>query len=416
MPLSLGQQLVAHSAARFRTIIAGRRWGKTYLSIREMARGATVPNQRIFYVAPSYRQAKQTVWTELKDRLLALNWVAKINESDLRLDLVNGSSIALRGADNFDSLRGVGLDGLVMDEFAYIDEAAWTEVLRPTLSDRQGWAMFISTPAGVGNWAFDLYQRGQDPGEHQWESWQFTTVSGGRVPESEIEAARRDLDSRTFRQEYEAAFETFSGVIYYNFSRALNLQTWDQATPQQLLVFCDFNVSPMSAVVVAATSTGLHVIDEIVLYGSNTNELVEELRNRYATAAITAFPDPAGAQRRTSAGGRTDITILQQAGFAVKYRNAHPPVRDRINAVNSLLCSATGAHRLKIDPRCRRLIESLEKHCYKENTQIPDKDSGWDHMTDALGYGCEYLFPIRPEIRTPPQGSWSMVTHSVPTR
>jgi hypothetical protein len=342
--------------------------------------------------------------------------VAKINESDLRVDLVNNSSIALRGADNFDSLRGVGLDGLVMDEFAYIDEAAWTEVLRPTLSDRQGWAMFISTPAGVGNWAFDLYQRGQDPGEHQWESWQFNTLSGGRVPEFEIEAARRDLDTRTFRQEYEAAFETFSGVIYYNFSRSDNLQAWSGEIPAQLYLFCDFNVSPMSAIVVAPTSIGLHAIDEIVIYGSNTNELVEEVRNRLGDRKITAFPDPAGAQRRTSAGGRTDITILQQAGFAVKYRNAHPPVRDRINSVNSLLCSSTGDRRLVIDPRCRRLIESLEKHCYKENTQIPDKDSGWDHMTDALGYGVEYLFPIRKETQPQPMVPWGMATRPVPTR
>ena len=416
MPLSPGQLAVASSVARFRCVIAGRRWGKTHLSLREMARGARQPNQRIFYVAPSYRQAKQTVWTGLKDRLLALNWVAKINESDLRVDLVNNSSIALRGADNFDSLRGVGLDGLVMDEFAYIDEAAWTEVLRPTLSDRQGWAMFISTPAGVGNWAFDLYQRGQDPGEHQWESWQFNTLSGGRVPATEIEAARRDLDSRTFRQEYEAAFETFSGVIYYNFSRGDNLQAWSGEIPAQLYLFCDFNVSPMSAIVVAPTSIGLHAIDEIVIYGSNTNELVEEVRNRLGDRKITAFPDPAGAQRRTSAGGRTDITILQQAGFAVKYRNAHPPVRDRINSVNSLLCSSTGDRRLVIDPRCRRLIESLEKHCYKENTQIPDKDSGWDHMTDALGYGVEYLFPIRKETQPQPMVPWGMVTRPVPTR
>ena len=416
MPLSPGQLAVASSVARFRCVIAGRRWGKTHLSLREMARGARQPNQRIFYVAPSYRQAKQTVWTGLKDRLLALNWVAKINESDLRVDLVNNSSIALRGADNFDSLRGVGLDGLVMDEFAYIDEAAWTEVLRPTLSDRQGWAMFISTPAGVGNWAFDLYQRGQDPGEHQWESWQFNTLSGGRVPATEIEAARRDLDSRTFRQEYEAAFETFSGVIYYNFSRSDNLQAWSGEIPAQLYLFTDFNVNPMSAVVVASTLQGLHAIDEIVIYGSNTNELVDEVRSRYGDRKITAFPDPAGAQRRTSAGGRTDITILQQAGFAVKYRNAHPPVRDRINSVNSLLCSSTGDRRLVIDPRCRRLIESLEKHCYKENTQIPDKDSGWDHMTDALGYGVEYLFPIRKETQPQPMVPWGMVTRPVPTR
>ena len=391
MPLSAGQIAVSSSTRRFRVVIAGRRWGKTHLAIRELAQSATRPDQRCFYVAPTYRQAKQIVWDPLKSKLSKLNWVHRINESDLTITLINGSKISLRGADNPDSLRGVGLDFVCLDEFAMIDSRAWTEVLRPTLSDRMGRAMFISTPMGTANWSYDLYQQGQDPQHTEWSSWQYTTVSGGRITAEEIAQAERDLDPRTFRQEYLASFETYSGRIYYAFDRRLHVRNTQPNEAKELLLCCDFNVNPISAVVAEKTQQGLHCRDEIVIYGSNTDELVQEVKNRYPLSKITAFPDPSGVQRKTSAGGRTDISILENAGFQVRYHRNHPPVRDRINAVNALLSQ----NNLTIDSQCRRLIESLDKHCYKENTQIPDKDLGWDHMTDALGYAVEYLWPIR---------------------
>ena len=410
MALSDGQNQVAQSTKRFRVCVSGRRWGKTYLSIRELARFAREPERRCWYLAPSYRMAKQIVWEPLKYRLMDLNWVERVNESDLTIRLINGSQISLRGADNRDSLRGVGLDFLVMDEFAWMDSKTWTEVLRPTLSDTTGHAMFITTPIGKNNWAFDLFNQPRlDP--ENWASWQFTSLSGGRIPEDEIQQARRDLDARSFRQEYEASFEEYAGRIYYSFSSE-NIQTFAQPdenvwsrTP--ILVFCDFNINPISAAVAVQTNQGIHIIDEIVIYGSNTDELAAEVRNRYPTQPVTAFPDPAGQQRKTSAGGRTDISILERAGFAVKYHRSHPPVRDRINAVNSAWLGSTGERRLWIDPRCRKTIESFEKHAYKEGTQVPDKDGGWDHMTDAVGYGIEYLMPIRREQITHAPRRWT---------
>ena len=201
MPLNAGQAEVSASPARFRVVIAGRRWGKTYLAIRELARVCRLPNRRAFYVAPTYRQAKQIVWDQLKYRLMDLNWTRNINESDLTITLKNGSKISLRGADNPDSLRGVGLDAIIMDEFAMIDQRTWTEVLRPTLSDRSGSAMFISTPMGQANWAYDLFTRGLDPTEQHWQSFQYTTLSGGNVSEDEIAQAQQDLDARTFKQD-----------------------------------------------------------------------------------------------------------------------------------------------------------------------------------------------------------------------
>jgi hypothetical protein len=393
MPLNLGQREVTLSGARFRVVIAGRRWGKTHLAVRELAWVCRQPRKRTFYVAPSYRQAKQIVWDPLKYRLQDLGWVKKINESDLTVTLVNGSSISLRGADNPDSLRGVGLDFVVMDEFAMIDERTWSEVLRPTLSDKQGSAMFISTPMGQGNWAYDLYQRGKNTEEHQWESFQYTTLDGGNVTQDEIEQAQRDLDERTFRQEYLATFETAGNRIYYGFDRGTHVVAHDLDT-QVLYTGWDFNIDPMSVVVAVRTGDHLHVIDEIRLFSSNTQEAVEEIKGRYPKSRIWAFPDPASRQRKTSAGGVTDLTILQNAGFVVKVPHSHTPVRDRINAVNSRLKSASGAMNLTFAPGVKHLIEGLERQTYKAGSTTPDKDSGYDHLNDALGYMVDYLFPV----------------------
>ena len=392
MGLNAGQKLIADSPARFRVVIAGRRWGKTHISIREMARIARYPDRRVWYIAPSYRMAKQITWDQLKSRLYDLKWVQKINESDLSIRLINGSVISLRGADNPDSLRGTFLDFAVFDEFALIDEKCFSDVIRPALSDRQGGAMFISTPMGR-NWAYDLYNKGLDVNEHTWESFTFRTIDGGNVLPEEIEAARRDLDERQFRQEYEGSFESYEGVIYYNFSRD-NVRDPDLKS-NTIIIGMDFNVQPMSAVCMLRTETGLHVIDEIVIHGSNTDEMVTEINRRFPNKTIIVYPDPAGVQRKSSAGGRTDITILQQAGYQVKYRPSHPPVRDRINSVNALLCNAEGQRRLFVSSNCRKVIESLEKQTYKKDTLVPNKDDGYDHSNDALGYACEMLFPIR---------------------
>ena len=404
MPLSKAQDTVAQSLSRFRVVVAGRRFGKTHLSIRELCYHAKDPDKECWYVAPSYKMARQIVWRKLKNKLQDLNWIAKTNETDLTITLVNGSTIALKGADNYDSLRGVGLDFIVLDEFADIDPEAWYETLRPTLSDKQGRALFIGTPKGIGNWAYEIYQNSQED-QDNWASFSYTTLDGGNVTAEEIESARKDLDERTFRQEYMASFETFTGRIYYSFDRALNVVKYQGLTPDAVYVGMDFNIDPMSAVIATRTGDTLHVIDEIRIFGSNTQEMVAEIKQRYPKSKIWVYPDPAGSQRKTSAGGQTDIMILQNAGFVVKAPRSHTPVRDRINAVNSRLCSSSGIRHLIIDPKCKYTIEGLERQTYKEGTSQPDKDSGYDHMNDALGYAVDYLFPVRkdqyPELLVP---------------
>ena len=396
MPLTKPQLTIAEDTTRFKVVIAGRRFGKTTLAVRELCRQAHRPNREVWYVAPSYKQAKMIVWRKLKHKLQDLRWAKKVNESELSITLKNHSTISLKGADNEDSLRGVGLDYLIMDEFADIDPAAFYEVLRPTLADRLGSAMFIGTPKGIANWAYDLYQMEQEQPD-SWRSFQYTTIDGGQVTIEEIEAARRDLDERTFRQEFMATFETYAGRIYYAFERRLNVEKCTNYTTDVIYTGWDFNIDPMSVVIAIKQGERLHVIDEIRMYSSNTQEAVEEVRSRYPKSKVWAYPDPAARQRKTSAGGSTDITILQNAGFVVKVPHRHTPVRDRINAVNSRLCDSTGIRHLFIDPLCKYTVEGLERQTYKEGTSQPDKDSGYDHMMDALGYMVDYLYPVQRE-------------------
>lgn len=394
--LSPAQKTIASDQHRFRVVIAGRRFGKTHLAIRELAYHAREPNKECWYVAPSYKMAKNIVWRKLKNRLQDLNWVQKHNETELTLTLKNGSTISLKGADNYDSLRGVGLDFICLDEFADIDPEAWFETLRPTLSDKGGKALFIGTPKGISNWSYELYQNAQDD-PTTWSSHQYTTIDGGWVPASEIEQAQRDLDERTFRQEYLATFETYTGRIYYAFDRAKNVIDAEPTDKdlEAIYIGMDFNIDPMSAVIAIRKGEDLCVIDEIRMYSSNTQEIVAEINSRYPKSKKFVYPDPAARQRKTSAGGATDLTILQNAGFLVKAPNSHTPVRDRINSVNSRLCDSTGIRRLFITKRCKYTIEALERHTYKEGTSQPDKDSGYDHMNDALGYMVDYLFPVQ---------------------
>ena len=406
MPLTKPQKKVVKSKARFKVLVTGRRFGKTHLAIRQLIKHASLPDKKVWFVCPSYRQAKQVCWTALKERLSALNWIKKTNESDLSINLINGSVIALRGADrSYDSLRGVGLDYLVMDEFADIASEAWYEVLRATLSDRKGGAMFTGTPRGYGNWAYDLYCKGGV--DKDWESFQFTTLDGGQVDDKEIESAKSDLDERTFRQEYLATFETYAGSIYYNFEREENVKTVKDNNTT-LHIGMDFNIDPMSAAVFQIENNVINFIDEIIIYSSNTEELVKEIQSRYTERQIIVYPDPACRQRKTSAGGRTDLTILQNAGLTVRVKNAHPQIRDRINAVNSRLKNTNEQRMMFIDPKCKNIIRGLERHLYKEGTTQPDKDSGFDHMNDAIGYAVDYLFPIRKNYNKELPTRWSV--------
>ena len=403
MQLTIPQTEIFTSPARFRTVVAGRRFGKTFLSTIEILRAAIGgKNRNVWYIAPTYGSAKEIAWNMLI-HTIPEEYIAKTNESSLVIKLINGSSIALKGAEKPNNLRGRALDFVVLDEFADMKPETWSEVIRPSLSDRQGSCIFIGTPKGRNHF-YDIWADALT-GKDNWESYQYTTIDGGNVPEEEIEQARMDLDERTFNQEYCAEFVTYSGLIYYAFSRELSVINVDD-NDGTLHIGMDFNLDPMSAVICLRHGQDLLAIDEIVMYGSNTDEMVAEIKDRYPNRHCIIYPDPASRQRKTSAGGRTDLSILQNAGFSVKAKKAHPLVRDRINAVNSRLLSGDGDRHLFVSPKCKQTIKSLERQTYKEGTSIPNKD-GTDHMNDALGYLVEYLFPIRTEYNIPQPTRWT---------
>jgi len=203
-------QIFLHPA-RWKCVIAGRRFGKSYLAVTWLLSAALSAKDLLcYYVAPTYRQAKEIAWITLK-RLLPMSHVTAVNESELSIVFRNESRVKLKGAETYDSLRGVGIDRLVMDEFADIAEEAWTEVLRPAMADRQGHALFIGTPKGY-NWAKKLYDHARsDPA---WATWHYTTEEGGWVKPEELEAIRTQIGAAMFRQEHLAEFVDLSNNIF----------------------------------------------------------------------------------------------------------------------------------------------------------------------------------------------------------
>jgi len=395
LTLRHAQGEVFNNRTRFRVLVAGRRFGKSYLACIELLRGAIErPGETFFYCAPTYRMAKDISWKVLK-RLVPTSWIKSKNETDLKLELVNGSMIELKGTENAMALRGRSLSGVVLDEAAFMDQTVWSEVIRPALADKQGWGLFISTPDGTASWFYELWQYAatDDP---NWKRWSFTTIEGGNVPPEEVEAARAQLDARTFRQEFEASFENLSGLVAVSFSDA-NISTDAKDIPiLPLLLGVDFNVDPMSGICAVRDGETLYVFDEIIMTGGATTwDFAEEVTRRYGVERrVIACPDPTGGARKTQGVGFTDHTILRKSGFSVSSPKSPWKVRDKITAVNTALLDATGTRRCKIHPRCRELIKSFRTLTYTPGTGLPNKNLGVDHAFDAFGYLCLQQFNL----------------------
>ena len=204
------QLQIFNSKKRFKIVAAGRRFGKSYLSAWLLLINAIQSESKdVFYVAPTFQQAKDIMWGMLKD--LGKDLIASAHENTAVLTLVNGRKIYLKGSDRPDTLRGIGLSYVVLDEYASMKPVVWEQIIRPTLADVQGGALFIGTPAGKNHF-FDLYKDAIE--DEDWEAFQFTSTDNPFLPEDEIEASRKTMSSMSFRQEFEASFETFSGGIF----------------------------------------------------------------------------------------------------------------------------------------------------------------------------------------------------------
>ncbi len=420
--LRANQLTVFQHPARFRVVVAGRRFGKSQLSLIEMLTAAKKPKSRIWYVGPNFDQAKRILWSRLKAISKPI-WGARPTETDLTVTLENRSTISLRGADRADSIRGNGLDFVVLDEFASMDPEAWPKVLRPALSDRQGRALFLGTPQGAGDHFFELFEKAKTLPD--WAVFQFTTSQGGNVAHSEITSAASDLDAESFRQEYEAVF-TGAGAhrVYTAFDKTLNLQSVDFDPRLPLIWSIDFNVNPMCSVLMQRLSDSVYVVDELILKPEANTQLACDAFHARTRAFnvhclnVEIYGDVSGNQRRTSAA-ETDWSIIRSFfrqrtntyHMNVRTNSVNPAVRDRVNCVNSRLRSADGEPHVFIDPRCKELIRDFEQVTWqldrsgRVTTEIDKSDRFRTHSSDAFGYYVAQAFPLRPSIGPKSSGS-----------
>ena len=377
---------------RFRVLVTGRRFGKTTLAITELViKALRSPNKLYWYCGPTYRQSKQIAWKMVKS-ISPEGDIKKINESELTVLYHNGSEVQLKGCDNMDSLRGSGVHGMIVDEFAaiYNNWEVWNEVLRPTLSDayainnEDGWCMFIGTPKGKDA-LFNLFLRGQKVNP-VWKSYQFTTIDNMAINmRSEVELAKKELPGRMFRQEYLASFESFTGLIYPEFSNDHVVTKYELPKWFKKLACIDPAVTGTTAVLFTA-------IDEdgtIICYNEyyEDNQRVSEVCANLPTSDDWLI-DPASNAKVVHREGKLFSLHDEYRENGIVARNGENDVDGGINRVGEYFKT----NRIRVMSNCTKLIWELERYHWSEQKETikgetkatPFKKN--DHLCDCLRY------------------------------
>lgn len=403
LALHPGQAEVWRSRARFRVVVSGRRWGKTHFDRTTLIHwGLTRGPGRYWYVAPTREDAKDILWADLKAAVHE-SWLADQSETELSITLYNGAVLRLFSAEKMDALRGRKLRGLILDEYADMDPRIWSEILRPSLADYRAPALFTGTPKSFNHF-HALYEQGVSVADdwRDWAAWQFRSIDNPFLDPAEIEAARRETDPRTFRQEWEASFETLAGRVYYAFSRRDQVVSRPFApTPEGVALSADFNVDPNVAVIGWREGEHAHAWREIVTRhagGEATRATARAARalldeQRY-TGAVRLYADATGKAAKTT--GPADHAVWREyfPGAVWCVPNANPHQRDRIAAVNSRCETMTGARHLTVDPSCVRLMADLEQVVFAGNGDLDKSNPELTHLSDALGYWLVREWPI----------------------
>lgn len=422
------------SPHRFNTVPAGRRSGKTERAKRKIVMRALSASfdwePRYFAGAPTRDQAKRIFWKDLKAMVPPDMLAGKPSESDLMIPMVNGSEIWVVGMDKPARIEGSPWDGGVLDEYGNMRPGAWGENIRPALADRMGWCDFIGVPEGRNHY-YDLDRAAkaqmQEKGEaSEWGS--FTWFSADILPASEIEAARADLDERTFKQEFEASFINFEGMAYYPFNEREHTAslTYD---PRATLAFCfDFNVEPGVAAVCQEqklpgqyrrNSKGVQLLDMPIIGTGVIGEVwIPQNSNTVAVCAklikdwgghqgrIVCYGDSSGGARGSAKVEGSDWELIKRelrAHFrdriSVMVKTANPRERARINAVNTRLKRANGEIWMMVDSaKAPNVVKDFEGvTLLKGGSGEIDKKASpkLTHLTDAIGYRVEYDFPVQ---------------------
>jgi len=373
---------------RWSCLVCHRRAGKTVACIMDLvdeALRSKKDDPRFAYIAPLHVQAKDVAWTYLK-RFTGAIPGAEINESELRVDFKNGARVRLYGADNYDRMRGVYFDGVVLDEVAQFDPRAWPEVIRPALSDRQGWATFIGTPRGR-NFFHEIWETSQaDP---DWFSLMLRASETGIVSEYELNDARKMMTPEQYEQEYECSFDAAILGAYYGKEMAdaekagrIGVVDYDPSIPVHTA--WDLGMGDSTAIWFWQVGPDcVRVIDYYENHGQKLDHYVAELKSRpykYGTDFV-----PHDARVRSIDTGRTRVETLISLGRKPKIASEQK-LMDGINAAR------VSFPRIRFDAdKCKFGLEALRQYRteYDEKTKVfrdtPKKD--WtSHCADAFRY------------------------------
>ena len=394
--------------ARFFVMVCGRRFGKTTASAMEATYYASQPNKKIWLVGLSYDKADlmfREVWRKMV--VGRANDIERASEKDRFIKFKWGTTVEAKSADNPDSLVGEGLDLLIMDEVAKMKRKIWDMYLSPTLSDRKGKGIFITTPEGF-NWIYDLFLLGK--GDELWESHQAPTWDNDVVfPDGKKDPflieRKRNMSKELYEQEYGAMFTSFEGRVY-PFDRNLDMGEFPYNPNYPTFCSIDFGFRMPAALwfqtYVVGGLTHINVIDEIVhRQNIKTDEFVNMVKSkRYFVREY--YGDPAGMQAQGQSG-LGDIEIFRRSGIHVK------SIRDKVSRniasgishTRGFIENAQGHRFVHLDNKCIGLAEDLENYRYPDSGEGKDlkpdpvKDGRHDHSMDAFRYFFLNRFPIR---------------------
>lgn len=403
-PNHAGRLAFYNSTARFVFCHAGRRSWKTETAKRRMVRRVMAKPGRYLAAAPTNKQARRIFWEDFKK--LIPSWaISRSYEADAYIRLVSGSELHVAGMDAPDRVEGQLWHHTLLDEYGNMAERVWPEVISPLLADTGGGCDFTGVPEGRNHY-YKLIQKMRprpDVAVFHWPSWEILSAK-------EIEVQRSNLDELTFSQEFGGEFVHFSGRAYYSFDPAIHCAPvrtlYDPRAP---LIFCfDFNVDPGVAVVVqereVPTGPATCVIGEVFIpRNSNSERVARKLAEDWAEhkGPIHLYGDFTGGNRGSAKTRGSDwdlITSTLRLTFPRIEMDVppNPPVRRRINSVNSRLKSATGDRRMFFDAQyCPNTVNDMEGVTLIEGSAGEiDKRGALSHLSDALGYYVDRVYGI----------------------
>ncbi len=389
-----GQKSLHRSEARFRVVVAGRRWGKSISAAKEAELMILKPGTRGWIVSKTYELGEK-VYREIYNTLIrkfqfpTLRSSYSLKSGSMYIEFPWGSSVEVKSADHPDSLVGEGLDWLVFDECAVCKSLVWEQYLRPTLSDRKGWALFITTPRGY-NWLYDLWKRGKDPDYPEWESFHFPSWNNPYLKQEDIEEARKTLSKATFEQEYGASFTYSSGQVYKEFNESIHIIPENELkVGSDWLKYrsLDFGYeNPFVCLFIAVDPEDRVIIyDEyyqrhktIEQHAEYLRREEENARKKYKREKVYEWTtcDPSGAGYRA--------TLLEKGIPTIAGRS------DLLSGIemvrHQLMIRDDGKPGLYVSSKCVQTIKEFNLYSYPDssNTEEPMKCN--DHAMDSLRY------------------------------